>query len=203
MDVEELTLAGPAGALQARMDAPDTITAVAVLCHPHPQYGGNMHDAVLDAAASALLASGHACLRFNFRGVGASSGTFDDGRGETDDALAAVAGARDRHPDRPLLLAGYSFGARVAWAAAHGAQPERLLLIAPPVGMMDFDGRAPAGTAVKVIVGDEDPFAPAEAVQRWAEALDEEVDLSIIADADHFFHGFGRDLTAAVARTTT
>ena len=109
---------GPAGALETLLDGDGS--DLAVLCHPHPQYGGTMHDAVLDCAARALGAAGIARLRFNFRGVGRSEGRFDEGVGEVDDVLAILTHGRKMHPEARVLLVGYSFGAAMALALRPG-----------------------------------------------------------------------------------
>ena len=194
-----LSLDGPAGPLEARLDAPAAVSGIALLCHPHPLYGGSMHDGVLAAATEVLQDCGFACLRFNFRGVGGSAGHHDDGRGEVEDALAASACLRDRYPGLPLTLLGYSFGARIAWASAAGSGADRLLLVAPPVAMMDFSGPAPAGSAVGVIVGSEDPYAPAPAVEGWAHGLVPPAPVHVLPGIDHFFQD-GQALLARALR---
>ena len=108
---------GPAGALECALDAPaGAPVGLAVVCHPHPLFGGTMDNKVVQTVARALLALGWSTVRFNFRGVGQSAGSWDDGRGEVEDALAVV--AQHRVPDQPLLLAGFSFGGYVAAEAA-------------------------------------------------------------------------------------
>ena len=139
--------------------------AIAVLMlHPHPQYGGDMSNHVVTAACDALAALGAATLRFNFRGTGRSEGTYDGGGGEANDARAAALMLRAENPGAKFVLAGYSFGAMVAANAAADVQPEALMLISPPVGMVElpaFD----ASLAVLVAAGDRDPVAPASAIR--------------------------------------
>lgn len=181
------SLEGPAGPLEARLDAPGTPSGIALLCHPHPLYGGSMQDEVIAIAAEVLQGCGLACLRFNFRGVGASAGRHDDGRGEVDDAIAASAWLRNRYRGLPLTLLGYSFGARVAWASAAASGAAQLILVAPPVAMLDFEGPAPSDCAVGVIVGSVDPYAPAAAVSNWAYALAPPAPVHELPGVDHFF----------------
>ena len=148
-----------------------------------------MDDGVLDCLAQALLAAGVTCLRFNFRGVGASSGSYDGGAGEIDDLLAAIAWLEAKEQPRELWLGGYSFGAFVAWESlARGAAPARLLLIAPPVGRIPFTPRLP-GCPVDVFAGDQDEFVDQALLAGWAG-----VNVQLIAGADHFFMGFWDDL---------
>lgn len=139
----------------------------AVVLHPHPQYGGDMDNHVVTAIVGVLAGRGASTLRFNFRGTGRSGGSYDGGRGEADDARAAVAAAREAAPGAALLLAGYSFGAMIAAAIAHDVAPAALLLVSPPVGM----GALPpidAETPALVIAGDRDEIAPAPAVRGLA-----------------------------------
>jgi alpha/beta superfamily hydrolase len=217
-----LNIPSPAGSLEALYEpgfdgGSASATAAggvcAVLCHPHPLYGGNMHDGVLDCVANVLRRAGVGCLRFNFRGVGASSGAHDGGAGEVDDLLAAIAWLRtnDRATDRAndranqnvdrLWLGGYSFGAYVAWQSlARGASPERVLLVAPPVGRMPFTEQSP-GCRVDVFAGDQDEFVDQAALTAW-----QGVHTHVIAGADHFFssppgawEALGREVARAIA----
>lgn len=180
-----MDIPGPAGALVARFDAAsDPGRARAVLCHPHPLYGGTLHDAVLDCLAQVLLANGVDCLRFNFRGAGGSEGSHDHGRGEVADLQAAIAWLQAEHGADHLWLGGYSFGANVVWQSLDRVPaPERVLLVAPPVGMMDFPPRQ-VRCPVDVFIGDADDFADLDALAAW-----EGVTSHVIAGANHFFVG--------------
>ncbi len=121
---KRLTLEGPAGALEALLSEPvSTPQGVAVLCHPHPQYGGSMQDAVLATAESQLTQHSVAVLRFNFRGVGLSEGTYSEGIGEAQDVLAAASWAHNEFAGCPCLVLGYSFGAAAAWRALQMSPP--------------------------------------------------------------------------------
>jgi uncharacterized protein len=158
-----------------------------VLCHPHPLYGGDMDNPVVIRAAEVLQAAGYAALRFNFRGVGASTGSHDKGEGEREDVRAAVATlAGHVPPGRPVGVIGYSFG---AWTAARAMRPgdAPLGLIAPPLGMFDFDLLAPPVGRVLVVAGTRDTYCPIEALHRLAQATGAEE--RIIEGADHFFFG--------------
>src|SRR5215210_5634263 len=134
-------IAGPAGALEALLDVPDgEPRAVAVFGHPHPLQGGTMHTKALYQAAKAMPRIGVAALRFNFRGVGRSGGTFDSGPGEKEDFKAAIDFVSDRFPELPVWAAGMSFGSWIAMTT--GADDPRvslLLAIAPPVDRYEFD----------------------------------------------------------------
>ena len=144
-------VAGPAGAIECALDAPAAVPprGVAIVCHPHPQHGGTLDNKVAQTLARAFVQLGHRAVRFNFRGVGASQGAWDEGRGEVDDALAVIAAHRD--PGLPLLLAGFSFGAYVAAQAAQElpdeAKPQRLVLVGPSTEKQQM-AAVPADTVV-------------------------------------------------------
>jgi alpha/beta superfamily hydrolase len=154
-------------------------TVAAVVLHPHPQFGGDMHNHVVVAVAEALAAAGATTLRFNFRGTGRSEGTFDGGRGEADDARAALALLREARPGALLVLAGYSFGAIVA-ATAGGDGLRGLILISPPMGGVDAD--ALPDVATLVITGEADAIAP-PAVAEGLAGADRRV--VVVPGADH------------------
>jgi alpha/beta superfamily hydrolase len=175
--------------LEARVAVPPGATAGVVVCHPHPLYGGDMDNGVVVRAVEACAARNLATLRFNFRGVGASSGTHDDGRSEQDDARAALADLTRRLPaGATVALAGYSFGAAVAAAVAEGTPLAGLALIAPPLRVMPV-ATAPAGRGpVLIVVGAEDQYCPAEALDTLQVALPQAT-ITVIEGADHFFFG--------------
>ncbi|MDE2147349.1 MAG: alpha/beta hydrolase [Burkholderiales bacterium] len=184
---QRFSLAGPAGALECALDEPATpARGLALLCHPHPQFGGTMDNKVVQTLARAFTALGYTSLRFNFRGVGASAGAWDEGRGEVDDALA-VAAAR-RAPGQPLVLAGFSFGGYVAAQAgarlAASAPAERLVLVAPAVGRFDVPP-VPADTLV--VHGEQDDVVPLAALMDWARP--QALPLTVLPGTGHFFHG--------------
>ena len=149
---ESLVLRGPAGDLEARLDFPPPAPAVdpaapaacAVVCHPHPLFGGTLSNKVVHTLARTFNDAGMPSLRFNFRGVGASAGTHDGGPGEVQDALAAVRYCRERWPQARLWLAGFSFGAAVAIRASMAAAPAGLVAVAPAVDRMDIGAVTPA-----------------------------------------------------------
>lgn len=182
---------GPAGALEARLDLPHgTPRAVAVIGHPHPQYGGTLQTRAVHEAAKALTRAGVAALRFNFRGAGVSAGVFDDGRGEQDDYRAALDYAAARFPGLPLWAAGMSFGAWVATTV--GAADPRvtaLLAVAPAVDHYDYAGLRTAGKPAFLIHGEEDELAPVGHVRRLYGEMPEPKELVVIEGADHVFDG--------------
>jgi len=135
----------------------------AVVLHPHPLYGGDMHNHVVVAVCETFADAGATTLRFNFRGTGRSEGAFDDGRGEADDARAAILALRERLPGIPLVLVGYSFGAAVAAAVASESALRALVLISPPVAFAPLPP-LPDAVDTLVLAGDRDEVAPAETV---------------------------------------
>jgi len=167
-------------------------TATAVLCHPHPLYGGSMHDAVLQAVTKSFLALGVSCLRFNFRGVGLSAGAHDDGVGEVDDLSAVCQWVLENYPQNDLWLAGYSFGSRIVWKSLPSVVPTKALLIAPPIGRMDFSGSAGA-TDVHAVAGDRDEFVDTTKFVEWLADR-----AHILPGADHFFGGYHQSLTELI-----
>lgn len=197
-----LTIDGPAGRIEAALDCPEGDVAaqpvLAIVCHPLPTEGGSMHNKVVTMTARALRESGATTLRFNFRGVGQSEGTFDEGDGELDDLRAVAAWARAQHPDKALWLAGFSFGAWIALRGAAELQAAALISIAPPVGRSwDFDVAIP-DIPWLVIQGDADEVVDAEAVYAWLDGLPQSPEVVRMPDASHFFHRKLMDLRGAV-----
>jgi alpha/beta superfamily hydrolase len=189
-----LSLAGAAGAIDVALDSPAGMPqGLAVIAHPHPLFGGTRDNKVVQTLARALLALGHVCWRPDFRGVGESGGTHDEGRGETDDLLRVVEAARARaadegHPGLPLVLAGFSFGTFVQSQVAQrlreaGAPASRLVFVGPAVSRFPL---APVPADTLVIHGELDDVVPLSAVFDWARP--QELPIVVIPGADHFFH---------------
>ncbi len=165
-----------------------------VLAHPHPLYGGNMFDFVLESAENAFLKKGYTTLKFNFRGVGKSQGRFDNGRGEQEDLLAAVAHLRELGLTK-IDLAGYSFG---TWIISRINTEEigikDLFYISPPMGLMDFSG-VPAMKALKLVTtGSMDEYAPPATLRKVLDECESTACLEIIEGADHFYGGYHYEL---------
>ena len=183
---EQLTILGPAGALEAVLDAPPAPLAAVVVCHPHPPDGGTMHHKVPMAIARVLVQLGCAALRFNFRGVGQSEGAYDRGVGETEDALAAADWLRARYPGLPLALAGFSFGGAVATVAASRLDPPPQCLIL--AGTSPKRVGAPwVGVPTLILHGERDEVVPLGDVLDWARP--HTLPVTVIPGAGHFFHG--------------
>jgi len=181
-------IAGPAGRIEAAIDAPDgALRGVAVLCHPHPLHGGTMDNKVIQTLARAFVQLGWRAVRFNFRGVGASQGQWDQGNGEVDDALAVVAAQRD--PALPLALGGFSFGGYVAAQAsarlaAAGAPAQRVVLIGPATSTFAVP-TVPANSLV--VHGEADDVVPLKATLDWARP--QGLPVVVLPGVGHFFHG--------------
>jgi len=189
---ENFLIQGPVGVLEALTVSPADYqagTPIAVVCHPHPLHGGTMSNKVVYIVAAAFADMGLPTLRFNFRGVGHSQGRFDHGKGEVDDLMAVVKWFKQRYPDAPLWLAGFSFGAYVAYQAQASIDAERLVLIAPPITMYDFNAAAPVTIPWMVFQGGKDDLVPAQEVSMWAHKQPNPPQYEWVGDADHFFHG--------------
>jgi len=178
---------GPAGLIECVVDEPaDAPKGLAVVCHPHPLFGGTMDNKVVQTLSRALVQLGWKTVRFNFRGIGASAGAWDDGVGEVDDALAVI--AHHRAPSQALLLAGFSFGAFVAAQAASrlpdAQRAERLVLVGPST-QKQVVPVVPANTVV--IHGEADDVVPLAATLDWARP--QSLPVIVFPGVGHFFHG--------------
>jgi alpha/beta superfamily hydrolase len=188
--LERLSIDGPAGPLEAIVEDPGLPgEGYAVLCHPHPLHGGTMDNKVVVTLARAFRETGIPTLRFNFRGVGSSAGTYDHGNGETADADAVAAYGALRWPDRRLLLAGFSFGAFVALRLALERGASRLITVAPPVDRMDFSALAVPSCPWLVVQGDSDEVVDPQRVFAWAKSCKPQPKLVVMPGVGHFFHG--------------
>lgn len=195
---------GPAGRIEGLLDDPDVPpVAVAVVCHPNPVQGGAMQNKVAYMLARAFNDMGAVSLRFNFRGVGVSAGTFDNGAGETLDALAAMDWLSARHPGLPLWLGGFSFGAYVALRAQSQRPVQRLVTVAPAVQRFGASPIVPPVCPWLLVQGDADDVVPAQGVLAWAKAQPQPPKLAVLAGAGHFFHGRLNELREAVSGAFT
>ena len=182
------TIAGPAGALEVALNLPaDRPHGIALVAHPHPLQGGTLDNKVAQTLAKTFVALGYASIRFNFRGVGKSEGAFDNGSGETDDALAALAFARAQFTalaTAPPVLAGFSFGSYVQARVAARVVPERMVLVGPAVNRFTAEA-LPADTIV--IHGEQDDVVALADVFAWARP--QQLPIVVFPGCGHFFHG--------------
>ena len=186
---QPLTLAGGAGPIEALLDLPAAAPrGTAVIAHPHPLFGGTMHNKVVQTLARAFVQAGWRVLRFNFRGVGASAGVYDEGRGEAQDMLALV---QQQAPEGPLALAGFSFGAFVtsqALAALAPREPDKVVLVGTAASRFAVAPIAPQlHERTLVLHGESDDTVPLASVMDWARP--QSLPVTVIPGVEHFFHG--------------
>ena len=188
---QALTFQGPAGAIEALRDVPveGLVKGTAFIAHPHPLFGGTMHNKVVQTLARAFVQCGWQAVRFNFRGVGASAGQFDAGRGETDDMLALI---QQVAAQGPLALAGFSFGAfvtsHVAQALAPARAPEKLVLVGTAASRFEVAPVAPELHEYTLVLhGEQDDTVPLTSVMDWARP--QALPITVIPGVSHFFHG--------------
>lgn len=202
-NTQNFFITGAAGALECALDMPDAEYAasprgVALIAHPHPLYGGTMDNKVAQTLARAFVAVGYAAVRMNFRGVGKSAGTHDEGRGETDDMALLLTHMQTQMPGLPIALAGFSFGTFVQAQLqqrliAQNAGAERLVLIAAAAGKWAMPP-VPANTIL--VHGDLDDTITLSAVLDWLRPQD--IPVMVVPGADHFFHRKLQHVKAAV-----
>jgi len=188
---EQVSIPGPVGVLEAVLETPadGAVLGAVVVCHPHPQHGGTMHNKVAHTLARAFVRMGFAALRFNFRGTEGSAGRFDEGIGELDDALAAVAWLRARFAAVPHWLAGFSFGAAIAIRAAISVRPDGLITVAPAVARFAAGLEKQPDCPWLIVQGDQDELVDIEATIAWVNDLLPGPELAVMPGAEHFFHG--------------
>lgn len=189
---------GPAGDLEILVTRAENASAVAVICHPHPLHGGTMHNKVVSTLMRAARDQGASTIRFNFRGVGKSTGEHADGVGEVEDCQAVIDWAASEFAGLSLWLMGFSFGGYVAAAAARNQAgwPQRVLLVAPSVERQPFAELMPLPGPVSVMMGEADEVVASQAVFDLLEGQTG-VDVMRFADTGHFFHGKLVELKAA------
>jgi len=179
---------GPAGALEVVVNLPEAAPrSIALVAHPHPVHGGTLDNKVAQTLAKTFATLGYVAVRFNFRGAGRSEGSFDEGVGETDDALAALAFGRQEFAEvaaKPPVLAGFSFGSYVQTRVARKVDPERMVLVGAAVGRFPVDP-VPADTIV--VHGEEDDVVPLVDVLAWARP--QHLPVIVFPGCGHFFHG--------------
>jgi alpha/beta superfamily hydrolase len=194
-------LDGPVGKLETISDLADPAQArrgVAVICHPLTTEGGSMHNKVVTMAERALRESGLDTVRFNFRQAGASQGSYDQGRGESDDLAAVVDWVRRTRPDDALWLAGFSFGSYVTIRNAAQLRADALISIAPPAGRWDFETIELPSCPWLVIQGEADEVVEPQDVFDWIDAMEHKPELVRMPDTSHFFHRRLMDLRGAI-----
>ena len=211
--VERTLIDGPAGRIEVAASRPSSAQGVAVVAHPHPLYGGTMDNKVITTLAKVFVERGLATYRFNFRGVGATEGAHDEGRGETEDMLRVIEHARRESGGMPVYLAGFSFGGAIAVRASGSADFAQLVLVAPGFRRITGHGmgaapdpadpnlgapgrHTPANTLV--VHGDLDETVPLADSIAWATPRD--IPVAVVPGGEHFFHRKLHVLREIVAR---
>jgi len=210
--IESLFLPGPAGRLEALLEEPEDTEPreAALVCHPHPQHGGTMHNKVVYRIARGLRTAGHVVLRFNYRGVNQSEGSYAQGEGELDDARVALDVLRGRYPHLPVTLAGFSFGSRIAlrlgcemgceMGGENGSSgARRVIAVGFPTVYKDRSYLEGCSVPRTFVQSTHDEFGPVEELQRVFDTLPEPKQLILIEAQDHFFAGALEQLEASIA----
>jgi len=206
--IESLFIDGPAGRLEALLEEPEDGAPVEVclVCHPHPLFGGTMHNKVVYRIARGMRKAGAVVLRFNFRGVNLSEGEHAQGPGEVEDARTALAFLRERYPDLPYSMAGFSFGSRVILKLGCGlasdpeaVKPERLIAVGFPTKRGRFEYLSSCRLPKYFVHSTIDEHGPKEELEAAFERFAEPKSLHFIAAGDHFFEGALDKLEAAIA----
>lgn len=202
--IESVEIAGPAGRIEALLEAPEDAapTEACLVCHPHPLYGGTMYNKVVHRTAKGLRRAGGAVLRFNFRGVGRSEGVHDNGPGEMEDARACLSYLRERFPGIPYSISGFSFGSRVALklgCALAEPKPARVIALGFPTGRGHFEYLETCGLAKYFVQSSNDEHGPRAALEAAFAAFAEPKQLHFIEAQDHFFAGSLDQLEETVA----
>ncbi len=189
MHTQNLDLEGPAGTLEAVLMTPaGEPRGTALLCHAHPLHGGTMHFKLLFRVAKIFQSGGYAVLRFQFRGVGRSAGEFDRGRGEADDARAALDFLYREYPDKPIVLGGFSFGAAVALrVGTHDDRVSAVLLMGLPVLLIESTPENPRAKPILFIQGERDEFGDREAIEDFVRSFPGPAELVVVPGGDHLF----------------
>jgi alpha/beta superfamily hydrolase len=200
--IESLYIPGPAGRLEAILEEPESETPVeaALVCHPHPQHGGTMHNKVVYRIARGLRRAGAVVLRFNYRGVNLSEGTYADGEGELEDARAALAVLRERYPTLPFTLAGFSFGSRIVLRMGCGGIGSRRVIAVGFPSVYRDRSYLEGCTVPRIFVqSTNDEFGPLAEWEPIMRALPEPKEIRLIEANNHFFAGALEQLEQVIA----
>ncbi len=196
-------LPGPAGELEVLLSAAPAETAspsIALICHPHPLHGGTMHNKVVTTLSKVFQQANMQTLRFNFRGVGKSTGSYGEGEGEVEDLYAILTWVKEVAPQASIWLAGFSFGAYISIRAAAKGPVAGLVSIAPPVNHFALSTQLQITSPWIVVQGEEDDVVPATTVFAWVETLTPKPTLIRFPNTGHFFHGKLTDLKEALIK---
>lgn len=202
--IESHFVAGPAGRLESLLEEPDDRdpAEACLVCHPHPLFGGTMHNKVVYRLARGLRRAGSVVLRFNFRGVNLSEGTHDEGKGEVEDARAALEFLLQRYPDLPYSLAGFSFGSRIALrlgCTLAEPRPRRIVAAGFPTTIGHFDYLDSCALPKHFVHSTNDIYGPRPELEKVFDLFSEPKTLQFIEASDHFFAGSLDEFESAIA----
>ena len=202
--IESHLIEGPAGKLEALLEEPEDVVSpreACLVCHPHPLFGGTMHNKVVYRIARGMRRAGAVVLRFNFRGVGRSEGVHDEGHGEMEDARASLAFLRERYPDLPYSMAGFSFGSRIVMKlGCRLGDPGKLIAVGFPTQRGKFDYLATCGVPKYFVHSTIDEHGPKEELEAAFQWFAGPKELQFIEAGDHFFAGALDNLEEAIFR---
>ncbi len=199
--IESLFINGPAGRLEALLEEPEDREPeeAALVCHPHPQYGGTMHNKVVYRIARGLRRSGAVVLRFNYRGVNLSEGQYDHGVGEVEDARSALSFLLSRYPALPFSLAGFSFGSRIALRlGCQNIGAQRIIAVGFPTTMRDTSFVNGCTIPRVFVQSTHDEFGPLSEWMPFVESLPEPKQIVTVEASSHFFDGALQQLEDAI-----
>ncbi len=196
--VEKIRLLSEGYEIEGLLNKKDEKKGV-VVTHPHPLYGGDMYNMVVESIVYVYQMKGYSTLKFNFRGVGKSQGAYDNGVGEQKDVLSALSFLGDMGMER-IDLAGYSFG---AWVNAHALQKdtltEQMIMVSPPVGFMDFQSIGKMDPLKFVVTGNRDDIAPADVIEKMMSTWNPNARFEVIDGADHFYGGYLKEFESILS----
>ncbi|HEV2687794.1 MAG TPA: alpha/beta family hydrolase [Bryobacteraceae bacterium] len=189
--IESLFIPGPAGRLEAIIEEPEEQAPreAVLICHPHPRHGGTMHNKVVHRIARGMRRVGAVALRFNYRGVNLSEGKYDNGIGEIEDARAALGYLRERYPDLPFSLAGFSFGSKIILQLGCETAASRLIAVGFPANQQEARELGRCEVPRIFIQSTNDEFGPKDAMESYFATLPEPKRLVWVEAKDHFFAG--------------
>jgi alpha/beta superfamily hydrolase len=189
--IQSLFINGPAGQLEALLEEPEheAPRSAALVCHPHPQHGGTMHNKVVYRIARALRNTGSVVLRFNYRGVNLSQGEYGHGEGELEDARAALSVLVERYPQLPVILAGFSFGSRIVLRLGCSEPAERIIAVGYPTSYPNSSDLGRCDVPRVFIQSTHDQFGPVASIEQYFQTLKGEKLLLFVKSKDHFFAG--------------
>lgn len=187
---ENCFIEGPSGQLEAMVSRPtDTPTAVGIICHPHPQHAGTMHNKVVTTLNWAMEAMNWVTVRFNYRGVGKSAGVYDNQIGEVEDARAIYQWLKQHYPNLPIHLAGFSFGAYISAKLASQVTAASLVSAAPVVSYSNYSAIEPINCPWLAVVGEADDLVSVDEIKAYRDESKQQFELISFPETTHFFHG--------------